>query len=124
MVDGVLIAKSLNGQGRSPIPILGDLEKIVVVRDAWAAIPYDPKLVDGHPLVITNRSGGRYGVSLQVDDCSTVRLNGGLVVPGRFYLLNGTITIQAAVPVGVLIRPLDTLHGYYEQPLLPPSANG
>ena len=124
VVDGVLVAKSLTGKGRTPIPILGDRQKFIFQPDAWAAIPYDPKLVEGQPLTISNCSGGRYGISVQAEDCSNVRLNGGLVVPGRFYLLDGTITIQSTVPVEALIRPLDTLHGYYELPLIPPSANG
>jgi hypothetical protein len=38
--------------------------------------------------------------------------------------MQGTMTISSDVPIGVVIRPLGVVHGYYEQPVRPPSANG
>jgi hypothetical protein len=124
IVDGALVPRRLDADGRAPVPITGDRGKHLVEPDAWIAIPYDPALVAGEPLLITNRSGGRYAVSLEADDFSSVRLDGGLVVPGRFYLIEGTVVIEGAVPIGITIRPLGVLHGVYDRPLRPPSANG
>jgi hypothetical protein len=53
-----------------------------------------------------------------------VRLNGGMVVPGRFYLLQDQVTISGNTPIGVIIRPVTVLHGVYEQPVRLPEANG
>jgi hypothetical protein len=85
LVDGHLIPRRLDQSGRVPIPMRGDVKKDLVEPDAWIAIPYDPHLTAGQPLEIVNRSGGKYAVSLNADDFSSVRLNGGMVVPGRFY---------------------------------------
>jgi hypothetical protein len=124
IVDGHLIPRRLDISGRVPVPTIGDLHKELIEPDAWIAIPYDPALVTGQPLQIINRSGGLYAVSLHADDFSTVRLNGGLVVPGRFYQMDNTTVISGAIPVGVTIRPIGVLHGLYEQPIRPPQANG
>jgi hypothetical protein len=124
IVDGQLIPRRLDHAGRVPIPMLGDLQKDLVEPDAWIAIPYDPALVAGKPLNINNRSGGLYAVSLDADDFSTVRLNGGLVVPGRFYQMENTTIISGDIPVSVTIRPIEVLHGVYDQPIRLPQANG
>jgi hypothetical protein len=100
------------------------LTKEILEPDAWMAVPYEPARVAGEALSVTNRSLGDYVLSLEADDYGSVRLNGGLVVPGRFYLMQGTMTISSDVPVGVVIRPLGVVHGYYEQPVRLPSANG
>lgn len=124
-VDGRLVARSLSTTaGKAPPPTRGDRVKEILEPDAWMAVPYDPARVAGEPLVITNRSLGEYVLRLDAGDYGRVRLNGGLVVPGRFYLMEGTMTIHSDVPVGVIIRPLGVVHGYYEQPVRPPSANG
>lgn len=124
IVDGMLVPRRFTVDGKLPIPITGDLIKDLVEADAWIAIPYRPEAVAGETLHITNHSGGQYAVSLEADDYGTVRLNSGLVVPGRFYLIDGTMIIRAAVPIGVIIRPIGVLHGLYEHPVRPPSANG
>ncbi len=124
IVDGQLIPRRLDNAGRVPTPMLGDLQKDLVEPDAWIAIPYDPGLVAGKPLNIINRSGGVYAVSLDATDFSSVRLNGGLVVPGRFYQMENTTIISGAIPVSVTIRPIGVLHGVYEQPIRLPQANG
>lgn len=124
IVDGALVPRRFTANGKLPVPISGDRLKDLTEPDAWIAVPYNPALVGGEPLQITNRSGSDYAVSLEADDFGGVRLNGGLVVPGRFYRLDGTITVTATVPVGVIIRPIGVLHGVYDQPVRPPSANG
>lgn len=123
-IDGRLVARSFTIAGKLPVPIRGDRVKEILEPDAWIAVPYNPALVAGEPLEITNRSLGQYVLRLDSDDYGSVRLNGGLVVPGRFYLMNGTMTISGDVPVGVTIRPLGVVHGYFDQPVRPPSANG
>lgn len=117
------VASSLAAQGRQPIPVSGGTTKQSTLPGAWLAIPYQPALVQGQPLVIANQSGGEYAISLLGDDFGEVRLDGGLVVPGRYYRINGTATITSTVPVGVHIRPLTAVGTYYDQPLIVPSAD-
>ena len=124
IVDGMLVPRRFTADGKLPIPITGDLIKDLAEPDAWIAIPYRPEAVAGETLHITNHSGGQYAVCLEADDYGTVRLNSGLVVPGRFYLIDGTMIIRGAVPIGVIIRPIGVLHGVYEHSVRPPSANG
>lgn len=109
---------------RSPTPIRGDLDKVLTAPDAWVAIPYDPQRSAGQPLTIANKSGGDYGYCINGEDFGMVRVDGGLVVPGRFYRLDGRITITSAVPVGIHIRPLHTLGAYADAPRLPPRGKG
>lgn len=123
-IDGRLVARTLTSNGKTPPPSRGDRVKEILEPDAWMAVPYNPTLTAGEPLVLTNRSLGEYVLRIETDDYGSVRLNGGLVVPGRFYLMQGTMTISGDVPVGVMIRPLGVVHGYYDQPVRPPSANG
>jgi len=123
-VDGRLVARTFNTADKLPIPIRGDTVKEILEPDAWIAVPYNPALTNGQALEITNRSLGQYVLMLDAEDYGSVRLNGGLVVPGRYYLMDGTMTISGDVPVGVMIRPLGVVHGYYDQPVRPPSANG
>lgn len=123
-VDGRLVARTLATAGRLPTPVRGDLAKELVEADAWIAVPYDPRLTQGQALTLTNRSLGGYVLRLDADDYGTVRLNDGLVVPGRYYLVQGTMTITSDVPVGVIIRPLGVVHAYDERPVAMPTANG
>lgn len=123
-VDGKLVARTWSNTARAPVPTRGDHIKEILEPDAWMAVPYDPALVAGQSFELTNRSLGDYVLRIEADDYGSVRLNGGLVVPGRFYLMDGTMTISSDVPVGVTIRPLGVVHGYYDQPVRPPSANG
>jgi hypothetical protein len=118
------VASSMTSQARQPIPISGDTTKQLTLPGAWLAIPYRPAQVQGQPLVIENQSGGEYAISLIGDDFGEVRLDGGLVVPGRYYRINGSATITSTVPVGVHIRPLSAVGAYYGQPLILPSADG
>jgi hypothetical protein len=121
--DGA-VASSLSAQDHMPIPISGQTTKQLTLPDAWLAIPYQPAQVNGQPLVIVNSSGGEYAISLLCEDFGEVRLDGGLVVPGRYYRINGRTTITSTVPVGVHIRPLNAVGPYYDQPLIMPSADG
>jgi hypothetical protein len=98
--------------------------KEILEPDAWFSVPYDPALTKGQALELTNRSLGEYALRLEASDYGSVRLNGGLVVPGRYYYVNGTMTVTSDVPVGVVVRPLGVLPSYFATPVTPPSANG
>jgi hypothetical protein len=123
-VDGRLVARSFATTGKAPVPSRGDLVKEILEPDAWMAVPYDPARAAGQPLELTNRSLGDYVIGIEAEDYGSVRLNGGLVVPGRFYLMQGTMIISGGTPFGVVIRPLGVVHSYHDQPVRPPSANG
>jgi hypothetical protein len=107
-----------------PLPIVGDRVKDLIAPDAWVAIPYQPAAAGGQPLVINNRSGSGYAISFHGDDFGGVRVNGGLVVPGRHYRLDGSMQVTSDVPVNVHVRPLSAVPSYFEQPLQWPRANG
>lgn len=123
-VDGQLIARSRSVDGKLPAPTRGDVVKEILEPDAWFSVPYDPALTKGQALELTNRSLGEYALRLEAADYGSVRLNGGLVVPGRYYYVNGTMTVTSDVPVGVVVRPLGVVPSYFETPVKPPSANG
>jgi hypothetical protein len=123
-VDGRLIARSHSIDGKLPAPTRGDVVKEILEPDAWFSVPYDPAMTKGQMLEITNRSLGEYALRLEASDYGSVRLNGGLVVPGRYYQVNGTMTVTSDVPVGVVVRPLGVVPSYFAQPVRPPSANG
>ena len=53
----------------------------------------------------------------------TVRVNGGLVVPGRFYQIHQIIEITSDVPVNIPVRPLGVVTEYHDVPVIP-RANG
>jgi hypothetical protein len=112
------------GGATQPLPMVGDLVKDLIAPDAWVAIPYQPAAVGGQPLVINNRSGFGYAVSFHGDDFGGVRVNGGLVVPGRHYRLDGSMQVTSDVPVNVHIRPLSAVPTFFEQPRQWPNANG
>lgn len=91
-------------------------------RDVWAAIHAEPGR--GLPVRIADHSEGGHVVALFGDDAGSLRLNGGLVVPGRYYRIQGTVEITGSAPVNVHIRPLNAVPDYHEGPLQAPSANG
>jgi hypothetical protein len=122
--DAGTVAHALVASGRQPSPIQGDLVKQLTAPDAWVAIPYQPAQVGGKPLFIQNVSGAEYAIALYGSDFGSVRLNGGLVVPGRYYRIDGAVRIDSRVPVGVHIRPLTAVGPYYPQPLRIPTADG
>jgi hypothetical protein len=51
-------------------------------------------------------------------------VNGGIVVPGRCYQIDGSVTITAGSQVGIDIVPLIAVPGYQEQPWSVPQAPG
>lgn len=109
------------GQAAGTVTSAGD-KHTITGRDAWAAIKAKPG--QGLPIHIIDRGEGGHVIAVFGDDFGTVRVNGGLVVPGRYYLIKGSVEITGMAPVGVHIRPLSAVPSYHEQPLMAPSANG
>ncbi len=90
--------------------------EVITGAQVWALAHLDPAL---GKLEVENRSGGDYTISLFGSDFGTVRLNGGLVVPGRAYALGTAAEITGAAAVAVHIRPAGVATTVYPGPLLP-----
>jgi hypothetical protein len=88
--------------------------------DVWAMVRLDP--ARGY-LRIVDQSQDGYVISLHGADFATIRLNGGLVVPGRYYQVQGTAEITGSTATAVHIRPLTAVSASYATPLLP-AGNG
>lgn len=101
---------------------LGADGHVISGRNVWAAIRAEPGR--GLPVRIADRGEGGHVVALFADDTGSLRLNGGLVVPGRYYRIQGTVEITSSAPVNVHIRPLSAVPDYHDGPLQAPSANG
>ncbi len=95
---------------------------VLVEPGLWAKAAFDPSAQ--RQLVVSDASGGGYAISVFAGDFSTVRVDGGLVVPGRYYLVGGSAVITGTVPCTVDIRPLSALGSYAPQPARPPQSNG
>jgi len=67
---------------------------------------------------------GRHAVRLHGDDFGPVRVNGGLVIPGRSYRIVGEIVIESAGPIGIDIVPLIAAPDYHQEPFQVPVAPG
>jgi len=91
-------------------------------RGVWAHID---RGAGSPPLRLELAEGaGGYAVSFHGEDFSRLRVDGGLVVPGRFYRIDGAITVGGPDPVAIHIRPLNAVPAYHQEPLLPPTADG
>lgn len=97
--------------------------QVISGRGVWAAMRAEPGI--NLPLRILDHGDGGYVIALSGPDFATVRVNGGLVVPGRFYQIQGMVEISAEAPVNVHIRPLNAVPNYHPEPAItPPTANG
>jgi hypothetical protein len=88
----------------------------------WAGITHDPARQGGRLLV--RDPSRRHALILVSGDPATVRLDGGCLVPGRAYRIDGQAVIDASAPVGFDLRPVEALHRLWERPILPPAARG
>nr|MBA3939287.1 hypothetical protein [Planctomycetota bacterium] len=88
----------------------------------WAAMHYVPGR-DPEPVISDHGQGG-YAIALFPEDPGSTRLNGGLIVPGRFYQVTGDMRVTGGAPIDVHVRPLSAVPMYAPLPCLPPAANG
>jgi hypothetical protein len=78
----------------------------------------------GDALTIVDRSGGRHVLVVQTDDAGDLRLDGGLIVPGRAYLITGEHRFSGGRDAHLLIRPVDAVSGFHPGPAGLPSGEG
>ncbi len=95
---------------------------LLVQPGLWAKTSFDPQRQ--HQLVVTDGCNGGYAIAIYAQDFSTIRLDGGLVVPGRYYQVDGSSVITGASGCSVDIRPLAALPVYATAPARPPQSNG
>lgn len=79
---------------------------------------------EGSALRIVDRSGGRHVLIISAEDPGDIRLDGGLVVPGRAYLISGEHQLTGGSDAHVLIRPVDAVSGFHPGPARLPSGEG
>ncbi|MBA3707839.1 MAG: hypothetical protein H0W83_03340 [Planctomycetes bacterium] len=89
----------------------------------WSTTTFTPTS-ERHAWSIRNDSGHDYVISVEAGDFSTIRIDGGLVVPGRFYRIGATTAITSSVPCTVVIRPLEAVNRFHDRPMLSESGNG
>ncbi|MBA2482189.1 MAG: hypothetical protein H0V44_16125 [Planctomycetes bacterium] len=75
---------------------------------------------------IRNESGAGYAASFEAADVSSLRVDGGLIVPGRFYRISAgeALSVQADTPCTVVIRPLEAVPMVHAAPIHPAAGNG
>lgn len=77
----------------------------------------------GGDLVVRVPAEEEYAVAIFCDDPGAVRLNGGLIIPGRFYRIDQTTTITGGA-VKIHLRPRSCLKQFIEGPLSVPASDG
>jgi len=113
MAQAVDPAQALRETPQGPLLVAGGL---------WAKVLYDP--TQQQQLVITNGSSAGYAIALYACDFSTIRLDGGLVVPGRYYQVDGHCVITGAAGCSVDIRPLPVVPAFSLSPAQLPHGDG
>jgi hypothetical protein len=109
---------------RVPAAVVGTgLHKVIRSPGAVAMVTWDPADAPG-ALDISDRSGGHHGLRIAAEDFGSVRLDGGLVAPGRLYRIHGRSRITADGPVRVEIRPLATAAAWWDGPVVIPVGGG
>lgn len=110
---------------QEPRPVAGEgPAKDLVEPGAWIAIPFDPMAAGERRLRLRNRSAGGYALRLSAEDFGSVRLDGALVVPDRFYVLDDETVVESELPVDVIIRPLEAVPAWHPTGVRPPLAAG
>jgi hypothetical protein len=113
--------------GRAPDPraALRETPDGPVLRRAglWAKSDFRPS-ASRSSWTIRNESGSAYAISVDAADFSAIRLDGGLIVPGRFYAVGAATTLASDVPCTNVIRPVDAIAVMYDSPLFPIVGNG
>ncbi len=116
------IAHDLGQQVRTGGVALTAHGQQITGEGTWAAMHYVPGR-DPDPVISDHGQGG-YAIALFPEDPSSTRLNGGLIVPGRFYQVTGDMRVTGGAPIDVHVRPLSAVPMFAPVPCLPPAANG
>lgn len=66
------------------------------------------------PLVLIDNSQGQHAFRIHGDNLGSVRVNDGLIIPGRSYAITGTVRIESAASIGVDIVPLVAVPEYHD----------
>lgn len=111
--------------GKRPAPTSGDTVKELIHPGSWMAIPFDPASAGTRELFLIDRTGGQYAVRVETGDAASVRLDGGLVVPGRCYRIDGSSRITAlGGPVGLQVVPISAAAVIWEGSAAPVAGDG
>jgi hypothetical protein len=108
------------------VPHPGDIAltkegQVITGAGVWAGISLQP---DQNRVVrILDRGEGGYVFTIHAKDAGSVRVNGGLIVPGRYYVIRDQVEIVSDAPIGIDICPLSASVDYFPSPLPPPKAN-
>jgi hypothetical protein len=116
------VGRELGQQTSSGGMTLTDRGHAITGEGTWAALRYVPGR-DPEPVISDHGQGG-YAIALFPEDPGSTRLNGGLIVPGRFYQVTGDMRVTGGAPIDVHVRPLSAVPMYAPVPCLPPAANG
>jgi hypothetical protein len=100
------------------------LTQCVVAENTWAALPYRPDQLGFQPVTLHDISVSGHALCIYAADFASVRVNGGLVVPGRFYAIGSGLRIRSSIALQILIRPLSAVASYYQTPAYLPYADG
>ncbi|NRA38613.1 MAG: hypothetical protein HRU15_10765 [Planctomycetes bacterium] len=83
---------------------------------------FDPKEFDDQQVHLCNNSDTPYAIMFKGEKVSTLRVNGGLIVPGRYYLLIKLMHISSTENIEVIIRPADAVQTFYRETYFPPKS--
>jgi len=106
-------AQALHETPQGPVLVAGGL---------WAKVLFNPS--QQQQLVITNGCSDGYAIAIYAADFSTIRLDGGLVVPGRYYQVDGHSVITGDAGCSVDIRPLAVVPAFSLAPAQVPHTDG
>jgi hypothetical protein len=98
---------------------------VMTTPGVWADVRFRASVHARTGLIVGNRSAGEYAIEILANDYGSIRLDGGLVVPGRYYRVrSGIARITGDVDAHVTIRPLSAVHVYVEAPTPLPQSSG
>lgn len=92
--------------------------------DLYSDMLYDASLYQGQDYQLENASPGDYVVHFATEDPGTLRVNDGLVIPGRWYLIDGTMSVRSEQNVRLTVRPADQVTGFHVGSAAVPAADG
>ncbi len=118
-----VVARTDAGTAQAAGAVSAEADGAAVAGDGvWSAIWREPGEAPFHLREITPNS---HAIRLHPEDPGTLRVNGGLVVPGRCYRVGSGLVIESAGKIGIDIVPLDAAPLVYDGPIpLSPAGAG